>query len=389
MTGSDLKKTLEEFKATDELKRKTINAAHSREHRKLLKTKREKFATISGVVAFVAFDIVLFFVFNIGGAFSLTANSIKNPISSGQPTTQLSTENMSNSSTESLTVPYTEKSTEKTTENSTEKSTDGNRETTTAASSTKAQEVASTETKATNAPVSADNTTNKSSLQVLNGSTTYTNSWTNMNPISSTVYNFSGGNGSIEVKTLSTTSTGTLIETKVGPNEMCSVRIEVYPGLFNDGLSITKSGDGIVTFTNDKEGIIVRENIVNFPKEAAESQSAYVTRGINYISAALTDANIGRSAFSLSNDYVFNTKSAGVMTNSDTEWRAVMKMNYTGDPISSLSNTSYGGFGYLTVVFDKSSQCFIVQTYVAQVGITNRILSALSYSCYGLKYKVN
>lgn len=226
-------------------------------------------------------------------------------------------------------------------------------------------------------------------MQRWNGEITYANTWNAMNSVGTEVYNFSDGNGSIEVKTLSTSSTGNLIEANVGPNESCSIRMEVYPGLLNDGLVVTKSNDGIITFTNDSQGIILRDNIVSYPKQEDETQSAYLSRCIDYLVECCTDAAKAKNAFTLSDDYIVNTKSAIVMTDSDKEWRACTKLNYTGNPIKDLSGTSYGGFGYLTVVFDKSSQCFVVQTYVAQRSITNAFGTPMAYACYGLKYKVN
>lgn len=261
-------------------------------------------------------------------------------------------------------------------------------------SATKEKVTTSSTTETTTKPVPTGqkyytSTGNATLMERWNGEKTYTNTWNAMDSVGTEVYNFSDGNGSIEVKTLSASPTGNLIEANVGPNESCSIRMEVYPGLFNNGLVVTKSSDGIVTFTNDKEGIILRDNIVSYPKEGAESQSAYLSRCVDYLIECCTDAAKAKDAFTLNDEYIVNTKSAIVMTDSDKEWRACTKLNYTGNPIKELSGTSYGGFGYLTVVFDKSSQCFVVQTYVAQRTITNAIGTPMAYACYGLKYKVN
>jgi len=354
MNGSDYNKMVDNFKVSSELKQTTISAAHSRVFKKLKITKRERIVRYSSVVAMFAMVVVLFFVFDVGGAFSTAGNSIKGNIalSSGSETTQ----------------PSTEKATVKSTEVSTQNHT------------VKDQEVVTT------APITAKADTTTSSMQIWNGAITYTNDWTITNtPISTAKYNFSGSTGSIDVNSLSLTSTGNLLEAKVGQNEKNTVRTEVHPALFKSGLVVTKSGEGIVTFTNDNEGIILIENIVSYPKEASESQSAYASRCINYLIECCTDATKSQQGFSLSSEYTFNTKSAIIMTNSDTEWRALMKLNYTGNPIATLSKTAYVGFGYLTIVFDKYSQCFLVQTYVVQ----NSLSSTMSTVCYGVKYRVN
>ena len=371
MNGSDYKKMIENFKASSELKQNTVNAAHSRVFKKLKITKRERLVRYSSVTAMFAMVVVLFFVFDVGGAFSIAGNSIKGTaLSSGSDTPQLST-GLSN-----------EKSTQTSTEKSTEKVT---------VNTTSAPTTAAT-TAQTTAPTTANTNTATSTMQIWNGKTTYTNAWTSTNaPISTVRYNISGSAESIEVNSLSITSTGNLFEAKVGPNENYTIRAEVHPALFNNGLVITKSSDGIVTFTNDKEGIILRENVFSYPKQASESQSAYELRCINYLTECCTDATKAKQAFSLSDDYVFNTKSAIVMTNIDAEWRANMKLTYTGDPIATLSKNSTNGsspagFGNLTIVFDRSTQCFVVQTYVAQISI---MTSMSTFVTYGMIYKVN
>ena len=381
MNGSDYNKMVDNFKASSELKQSTINAAHSRVFKKLKITKRERIIRYSSVAAMFAMVVVLFFVFDVGGAFSFAGNSMKGntALSSGSDTSQ----------------PSTEKATVKSTEASTQMQIVKEQDVVTTVTNTSPTTAAITATTApttaqtivpTTAPATAKTDTTTSSMQIWNGATTYTNVWTSTNsPISTAKYDFSGSTGSIDVNSLSITSTGNLLEAKVGPNEKITVRTEVHPALFKSGLVVTKSGDGIVTFTNDNEGIILRENIVSYPKEASESQSAYASRCINYLIECCTDATKSQQGFSLSSDYAFNTKSAIIMTNSDTEWRALMKLNYTGNPIAALSKTTYGGFGYLTIVFDRSSQCFLVQTYVVQ----NSLSSTMSTVCYGVKYKVN
>ncbi|SEV83589.1 hypothetical protein [[Clostridium] fimetarium] len=360
MNGSEYKKMVENFKASSELKQTTISAAHSHIFKKLKLTKREKTVRYTSVAAMFAMVVVLFSVFNVGEAISIAAKAINGQSSAanGSDIAQLST-GLSN---EKSTHTSTEKSTEKVTAN------------------------------ATSAPTTANTNTATSTMQIWNGSTTYTNTWTNMNaPISTVKYNISGSADSIEVNSLSITSTGNLFEAKVGPNENYTIRAEVHPALFNNGLVITKSSDGIVTFTNDKEGIILRENVFSYPKQSSESQSAYELRCINYLTECCTDATKAKQAFSLSDDYVFNTKSAIVMTNIDTEWRANMKLTYTGNPIATLSKnntngSSSAGFGNLTIVFDRHTQCFVVQTYVAQISF---MTSMSTFVTYGMIYKVN
>jgi len=372
MNGSEYKKMVENFKASSELKQTTISAAHSHIFKKLKLTKREKTVRYTSVAAMFAMVVVLFSVFNVGEAISIAAKAINGQSSAanGSDITQLST-GLSN-----------EKSTQTSTEKSTEKVT---------VNTTSAPTTAAT-TAQTTAPTTANTNTATSTMQIWNGKTTYTNAWTSTNaPISTVRYNISGSAESIEVNSLSITSTGNLFEAKVGPNENYTIRAEVHPALFNNGLVITKSSDGIVTFTNDKEGIILRENVFSYPKQASESQSAYELRCINYLTECCTDATKAKQAFSLSDDYVFNTKSAIVMTNIDAEWRANMKLTYTGDPIATLSKNSTNGsspagFGNLTIVFDRSTQCFVVQTYVAQISI---MTSMSTFVTYGMIYKVN
>jgi len=362
MNGSDYKKMVENFKASSELKQTTIDATHSRVFKKLKLTKRERMVRYSSAAAMFAMVVVLFLAFNVGESIAIASKTIKgqNSVANGSGVTEVSTELPKEKESQKSTEKATEKLIVKSTEASTEKQT------------TKVQEVVTT----------APNKTTSTTSNV----NSYTNVWTNTNnPISITKYNFSGNAGSIEVNSLSVTSMGNLFEAKVGQNENYTVRTEVQPVLFNSGLVITKSSDGIVTFTNDNEGVILRENIVNFPQEASESQSEYASRCITYITGCCTDETKAKSAFSLSDDYVLNVSSFGAITNSDIEWRATMKLNFSGNPIAALSKTTYGGFGYLTIVFDRYSQCFLVQTYVVQ----NSLTSTMSTASYGVKYKVN
>jgi len=384
---------IENFKASSELKQNTVNAAHSRVFKKLKITKRERLVRYSSVTAMFAMVVVLFFVFNVGESMSIAEKALKGPNSAAsasditQSSTGLSKEKTTQTSTEKSNENSTDKSTEKLTEKVTEKATVKTIDVASEKQTTKVQEVVTTESTKTNS-----NTTTTSTMQILNSSTTYTNEWTSRNaPIDTVRYNISGSTDSIEVNSLSITSTGDLFEAKVGPNEKYTVRAEVHPALFKSGLVITKSNDGIVTFTNDNEGIILRENIVSYPKEVSESQSSYALRCINYLTECCTNATKAKEAFSLSDDYVFNTQSSGVITNSDSEWRAVMKLNYTGNPIATLSKkntngTSSSGFGNLTIVFDRYSQCFLVHTYVAQSSFSS---SMSTYVSYGVKYKSN
>ena len=379
MNGSDYKMMVENFKADNDLKQRTINAAHSRVFKKLKITKREKFIRYTSVAAMFAMIVVMFFVFNVGEAISIASTSMKgkNSAANSSEKMQLSSEESSENKSQASTQNSTQKATEKTTEKATEKVTVKATEVATEKQTTKVQEVTAT-AKTTN--------TTTSKLQILNSSTSYSNVWTTTgNPTSIVQYDFTGSSGSINVNILPVSSIGNMFEAKVGPNEDYTIRSDVHSVLFNNGLVITKSSNGIVTFTNDNEGVILRENIVSYPKLASESQSAYLSRCINYISECCTDASKAKEAFTLSNDYVLNIPSAGSITNSDSEFRVIMKLNYSGNPIASLSKTSYGGFGYLTIVFDKSTQCFLVQTYVVQ----NSLTFSMSTASYGVKYKVN
>lgn len=380
MNGFDYKKMADNFKVSETLKQQTINAVHSRMHKKLMITKRERIVRYSSAASLFAIVMVLFLVFDVGGTISLTARSIMGDASgsngNGNGMAPVSTE----SSSEQKVKKATEASTEKATESSTSKETVKQ---TTLSTENKTKAFESSTTPQTN------NTTSFSNMQTWNGSKTYTNYWEYLDPISTSNYNFISNNGTIQVKTLSASLTGNLIEAKVGASENCTIRMEVHPALFSNGLAISKSSDGIITFTNDTEGIILTENAVNYPKDPSESQTAYANRCISYLTECLSDPAKAHQGFSLNNFYTFNTKSSIVMTNSDSEWRACMKLNYTGNPIAALSKTTYGGFGYLTVVFDRASQCFIVQTYVAQAAVTNSLSSQMAYACYGLKYKVN
>lgn len=381
MNGSEYKKMVENFNASDELKQSTINVAHCRAHIKLKITKREKIARYSSIASVFAIVIVLCIIFNVGESVAITANALRNQ-NSGSNGMGSNDMGLKQTSSEKTSEKSTEKTTEKSTELSTEKMITKATETSTEKQTTKVLEAVTT------APIVADANV-VSSMQLWNGAKTYTNAWSAMTPINTATYNFSGSSGSIDVKTLSSSDKGTLFEAKVGASDNFTIRMEVHPKLFNTGLVVTKTSDGIVTFTNDTEGIILCDNVVSYPKLASESQSVYAARCISYLTECCTDTAKAQQGFSLNGYYTFNTKSAIVMTNSDTEWRACMKLNYTGNPIATLSGTSYGGFGYLTVVFEKSTQCFVVQTYVAQRIVTNEIGTEMSNASYGLKYKVN
>ena len=326
MNGSDYNKMIENFKASSELRQTTINAAHSRIFKKLKISKREKIVRCSSVVGMVAMVVVLFFVFDVGGAFSTAGNSIKGntALSSGSDTAQLSTEKTSQTSTESSTEKVTEKSTEIVTVKSTEASTEKQ--------TTKAQEVVTTAaTKGTIITTTAllpdISTVNKTS------DTTYS--------ISPFMTQYGGSDISIigydlPVNVKVTKEMGPIdqIELKTGNANQYTVNTTAIASLFKDGLSAFRIKGNHITLINENEGVLLFAS-VSSPGVTQSYTEQYF--GDNKLVAFFAHSCVTGSSV---NAEIINT---------DKEWRGVVKIENNGYVVKQPFNAK----GYMAVVVDK------------------------------------
>ena len=322
MNGSDYKRMVENFTASSELKQTTINAAHSRIFKKLKLTKREKFVRYSSVAAMFAMVVVLFFVFKVGEAMSIAATSIKGGSSAAngsditQLTTGISSEKTSQTSTEKSTEEVTEKATVKSTEVSTEKQT------------TKVQEVVTTAaTKAAVTTVLSDvSTVSKTS------DTSYS-----ITPIS-TQYgsdaSFTGYDLAVSVKVSKEMGLTDQIEMKTGNANQYTVSTTAIASLFKDGLSAFRIKGNHVTLINEKEGVLLYASV----------SSPGVTQ--TYTEQYFADNKL--VAF-FAHSYVNGSAVNAEITNTDTEWRGVVKIENNG-PV--VKNPFFAN-GYMAVVVNK------------------------------------
>lgn len=171
-----------------------------------------------------------------------------------------------------------------------------------------------------------------------------------------TIKQTSGTGSDVVVDLLKQNDKNWFVETDFGNNNQYASRFSVSSELFNSGLSASKVKEHAVNLMNETEGIMVYAGAFNRPKNYLSTEDYITTTVINLKTAF---AGSGLVAYmgvpNMSADY-----SSVLISDTDTEWRGIIKVVYDGTIGSKFVRAN----GYMTIVFDKSTEWYGSQVYI-------------------------
>lgn len=213
--------------------------------------------------------------------------------------------------------------------------------------------------------------------------------WEDINPISEWNINpfirysevFTGDNLEVNVKLLQERQLSNLIEVKFGNQNQYKARCTVLSKLFNGEIAAYRVKGHGVFMLNENEGILLFNSAVKRFTRGTLSATEYANQCVNTIESTIS-TNMA-AYMGVPNMAVYPNST--VITNTDTEWRAIVKVSYQG---TLVSNQFIKANGYMTIVFDKSSEWVGLHTCV-KANPTVEEWAELLESAKSYIYKVN